>query len=51
MKKLLVFGALAGVALGLLSAGLDILIWSSVGCPAVLAIPRLGAGAPPVPPE
>lgn len=40
MKRLLAFGAFVGVTLGLLSGGMDILIWTSMGRPAVLV--RLG---------
>jgi hypothetical protein len=36
MKMLLVVGAIVGLALGLLSSGMDLLIWTSMGRPAVL---------------
>lgn len=39
MKRLMVVGTLVGLALGLLSSGMDILIWTSMGRPAVLVRP------------
>jgi hypothetical protein len=39
MKGLMVVGTLVGLALGLLSSGMDILIWTSMGRPAVLVRP------------
>ena len=36
MWKWLLFGALVGAALGLLGSSLDILVWTSMGCPPVL---------------